>query len=64
MGFDRPGMGTDVILEIQRRFPEVIEFVPIVFLTAADSIPESRAAGRIRKPVSLNWLLEGISAYL
>ncbi len=44
--------GPEVLNLIEAKHPNILNGVPIVFLTAMDEIPPSKAAGFIRKPIA------------
>jgi CheY-like chemotaxis protein len=43
--------GVEFLIKLEEKKPEIIKDVPIVFFTAMNSVPTSKAAGFIRKPV-------------
>lgn len=51
-------LGTELLTLLEEKRPEIIEKVPVVFLTGSDMIPISKAVGIIRKPVDSDKLLE------
>jgi FixJ family two-component response regulator len=44
--------------------PEIIDEVPVVFLTGMDEVPKSRAVGFIRKPADTGKFLKAIRAFI
>lgn len=50
------------ILEV--RIPEVLDQVPIIFLSALDSVPVSKAIGFLRKPCSMAKYLAAVEDYI
>lgn len=56
--------GLEFMLELETRMPQVIESVPIVFLTALEKVPESKAIGFIRKPYNMDSLLVAVRGFI
>ncbi|HAZ14725.1 MAG: hypothetical protein A2X86_12765 [Bdellovibrionales bacterium GWA2_49_15] len=51
--------GPEFLSVLEKSKPEILEKVPVVFLTASETAPPSRAVGFIRKPMEINnFLLE------
>jgi CheY-like chemotaxis protein len=50
------------ILEEER--PEVLEHVPVVFMTAMSEVPKSKAIGFIRKPTDIDIFLKAVSDFV
>ncbi len=55
--------GPDFLLTLEKNRPDIIERVPVVFLTAMDKVPESKAIGFIRKPYDFDTLLEAVHRF-
>lgn len=56
--------GLDFLEILEERFPEIIETVPVVFLTGMETVPKSKAVGFIRKPMDATKFLESIHRYI
>lgn len=56
--------GPEFLEVLEKQRPEVIETVPVVFLTAMDKVPKSKAIGFIQKPIDLEKLLATIKHYI
>lgn len=56
--------GPDLLLVLEEKFPELIEKVPVVFLTGLDSVPKSKAIGFIRKPYELGKFLKDVHRFI
>jgi FixJ family two-component response regulator len=50
------------ILEAKR--PDLINEIPIVFLTGMDKIPDSRTVGFIRKPFDIDEYLDSVHRFI
>ncbi len=56
--------GSDFLHNLEEQQPEMIKRVPIVFLTGATQVPDSRASGLITKPVEINSFLKEVKSYI
>jgi CheY-like chemotaxis protein len=45
--------GTEFIIYLEKKMPKVANSVPIVFLTALNEVPSTRAIGFIKKPFDI-----------
>ena len=57
-------MGSDLLLLLEDKIPEVIKDVPVVFHSAMDEVPPSKAAGFIRKTGNIEKFLEAIHSFI
>ena len=56
--------GPEFLQALEEQKPEIIECVPVVFLTASDTVPPSRAVGFIRKPMELDQFLLDVQHFM
>jgi CheY-like chemotaxis protein len=56
--------GLELIDLIEDRYPEIFKYVPIVFLSGTDQVPESKAIGFIRKPVDIDQLIKHVRDFI
>ena len=56
--------GTEFLKILEETLPEVIKTVPIVFLTAMDKVPSSKAVGFIRKPFDFDTFLKAVGRFI
>ncbi len=56
--------GSEFLTILEERRPEIFESVPIVFHTARNSVPASRAVGFIRKPIDIVKFVEAIRRFI
>jgi len=56
--------GAELLEEIEEKHPEIIQNVPVVFLTGMDDIPKSKAVGYIRKPADMTEFLKAIRNFI
>jgi len=56
--------GPEFLLALGEKHPKLLDTVPVVFLTAMDRIPASRAAGFIRKPFDLEAFLSEVHNFI
>lgn len=56
--------GPEFLNILEERMPEIVRLVPIVFLSAMDTVPTSKAVGFIRKPVDINQLVQDVHRYI
>ncbi len=56
--------GPEFLLMLEKRQPQIVENVPIVFLTAMDKVPLSRAMGFIKKPIDIDSFLASVHRFI
>jgi two-component system sensor histidine kinase ChiS len=56
--------GLDLLNIIEEQHPLIVANVPIVFFTALDEVPPSKAMGMIRKPIDLDEFLSTVQRYI
>ena len=56
--------GVDLLATIDADYPGLVDRVPVVFFTAHDSVPLSRARGFIQKRTTVDGFLSQIKAYV
>ena len=56
--------GPDFLAVLEERRPEIIENVPVVFLTGMDEVPPSKAVGFIRKPIELDKFVVAVHQFI
>ena len=56
--------GPAFLLMLEKNRPDILENVPVVFLSALDKVPESKAVGFIRKPYDFEKFLEAIRRFI
>ncbi len=56
--------GPDFLKILEEKKPEILEKVPVVFLTAMDEVPPSNAKGSIRKPIDLDKFTESVFRFI
>lgn len=56
--------GPDFLAVLEKNRPEIIENVPVVFLTAMDKVPPSKAVGFIRKPIDIDKFLVAVHRFI
>ncbi len=56
--------GPEFLLALERKRPEIFENVPVVFLTALDKVPASKAVGFIRKPFDIDQFLVAVQGFI
>lgn len=56
--------GPEFLLMLEEKRPEIIESVPVVFVTALDKVPATKAVGFIKKPFDFDIYLESIHAFI
>jgi CheY-like chemotaxis protein len=57
--------GHDFLKILDEEWPEIIDTVPVVFLTAMDNVTKGKAAGYIHKPISdVNTFLKDTQAFI
>ena len=56
--------GPEFLLKLESTRPEIIKSIPVVFLTAMDQVPLTKASGFIRKPMDLDAFLESVQRHI
>lgn len=56
--------GHEFLLLLEEKLPEIIKTIPIVFLTAMDKVPLSKAVGFIRKPFEFDNFLKAVGRFI
>lgn len=57
--------GPEFLIMLEENMPEIVDQVPVVFLTAMDEVPKvSRAAGCIRKPIDVDNFLKDMRRFM
>lgn len=56
--------GMEFLDVLQEKYPDVLQTVPVVFLTGMDEVPQSRAVGYIRKGSNVETFLTEVRRYL
>ena len=56
--------GPEFLLVLEEKRPEIIENVPVVFLTAMDKVPASKAVGFIKKPFDMDDFLVAVHRFI
>ncbi len=56
--------GIDFLNILEKTRPEIIEIVPVVFLTGMDEVPKSNAVGFIRKPADMDKFLSAVHGFI
>jgi len=56
--------GPEFLRKLEKKMPQIVKSVPIVFLSGVDEVPESKAAGFIRKPTDVVRFLMAVRNYI
>lgn len=56
--------GPQFLLKLEELQPSIIKTVPIIFLSAMDKVPETKASGFIRKPMEIDSFLATIRRFM
>lgn len=56
--------GPEFLIMLEEKRPETFKIVPVVFLTAMDKVPESKAVGFIRKPYDFDKFLSAVHRFI
>ncbi|OFZ17240.1 MAG: hypothetical protein A2X86_01965 [Bdellovibrionales bacterium GWA2_49_15] len=56
--------GLEFLTVLEEKKPEILETVPVVFLTASETVPPSRARGFIRKPLEIDNFLREVKRFI
>ncbi len=56
--------GIEFLKKLEQERPDIVEAVPIVFMTGLDQIPECRASGFIRKPTGISNFIKAVRKFI
>ena len=56
--------GSEFLLKLEETRPEIVENVPVIFVTGMDVVPASKATGFIRKPIDIDKFLEAVRRFI
>ena len=56
--------GSCFLETLEKRTPEFLSNVPVVFYSAVDEVPMSKAAGFIRKAGDINYFLKQVRSFI
>ena len=56
--------GSEFLEKLEQTKPEIVETVPVVFLTGMDKVPISKAVGFIRKPYDMDDFLAAVHNFI
>lgn len=56
--------GPDFLAALEKKRPDIVADVPVVFLTGMDEVPLSKAAGFIRKATKIETFLQAVHQYI
>ena len=56
--------GPEFLLALEEKRPDIIENVPVVFLTGMDNVPASKAVGFIKKSSDVEKFLEAVHGFI
>ncbi len=56
--------GIEFLDILEKKRPDVVKHVPVVFLTGMDEVPESKAIGFIRKPADSDQFLKTVHHFI
>ena len=56
--------GVEFLFILEEKNPEIIQHVPVVFLTGMNEVPETKAIGFIRKPADKDNFLKAVSQFI
>ena len=56
--------GSEFLIALEKELPAIIADVPIVFMTAMESVPDSKATGLIRKPATVKSFVHDVSRFI
>ena len=56
--------GPEFLLVLEKELPAILEDVPVVFHSALDKIPVSKATGSITKPIDMDKFLEAVHHFI
>jgi CheY-like chemotaxis protein len=56
--------GPEFLELLEKKMPEIMNLVPVAFLTAMNEVPEGRVVGFIRKPFDVEKFLEAVHRFI
>ncbi len=56
--------GPEFLVELEEQLPQISENVSIVFSSALEKVPRSKASGFIRKPTDLHEFLDDVRCFI
>ena len=56
--------GTEFLTQLEQERPEIVQKVPVVFLSGMHEIPKSKAVGFIRKPTDMATLRKAVHDFI
>jgi CheY-like chemotaxis protein len=56
--------GPEFLGMLEKKMPEIMKTVPVVFLTAMENVPEGKVVGVIRKPFDVEKFLESVRRFI
>jgi CheY-like chemotaxis protein len=56
--------GLEFINKLEKERPEIVESVPVVFMSGVDQTPISRAAGFIKKPIDIGYFVQAVRRFI
>ena len=56
--------GSEFLERLEKDLPGIFNHVPVVFLSGMDEIPESKAAGFVKKPIDMKQFLVAAHHYI
>lgn len=56
--------GLEFLSSLEKQQPDILKRVPVVVLSALDSVPKSKASGFIRKPVQIDKFVTAVRSYI
>lgn len=56
--------GIEFLIMLEEKRPEIIQHVPVVFLTGMNEVPGSKAIGLIQKPADTDNLLKAVKRFI
>ena len=56
--------GAEFLLELEKKRPDILATVPVVFLTGMNKVPVGKVVGLIRKPFTLDQILNAADKFM
>lgn len=56
--------GPEFLIQLEQRNPKLVAHVPIVFLTAMEEAPASKAVGFIKKPIDIDRFVHVVQKFI
>jgi CheY-like chemotaxis protein len=56
--------GPEFLDLLEKKMPEIMKAVPVVFLTGMDNVPKEKVVGFIRKPFDIEMFLEEVHRFI